>query len=327
MLEKIRVVPLAAESLGVRSMCTYVETPDMRILLDAGVSLCPNRFGLPPHPKEFQAIVQSRKKISDAAEKSKVVTISHYHYDHHTPSFEDWLVNWTEADETARQVYQNKIVLLKNPREQINYSQRERGWMFARTGGRYAEKTVNADSQSFVFDETGVKFSEPVFHGPEHSEMGWVLMVSISFKNEKFLFAPDVQGPMSSRPLQIILEEKPQLLMIGGPPLYLVPSRVSENQLHTSLENLRKIVRTVPHVILDHHIMRDEQWQQKTVDTLYATYSSGSTLQTAAEYAGEKNAFLEAERKRLFENNPPSKEFEKWMKLGEDKRKFAKPPI
>jgi len=77
MLEKIRVVPLAAESLGVRSMCTYVETPDVRILLDAGVSLCPNRFGLPPHPKEFQAIVQGRKKISDAAEKSKVVTISH----------------------------------------------------------------------------------------------------------------------------------------------------------------------------------------------------------------------------------------------------------
>jgi predicted metallo-beta-lactamase superfamily hydrolase len=327
MLEKIRVVPLAAESLGVRSMCTYVETPDVRILLDAGVSLCPNRFGLPPHPKEFQAIVQSRKKISDAAEKSKVVTISHYHYDHHTPSFEDWLVNWTEADETARQVYQNKIVLLKNPREQINYSQRERGWMFARTGGRYAEKTVNADGQSFVFGETGVKFSEPVFHGPERSEMGWVLMVSISFGNEKFLFAPDVQGPMSSRPLQIILEEKPQLLMIGGPPLYLVPSRVSENQLHTSLENLRKIVRTVPHVILDHHVMRDKQWQQKTVDVLYETYSCGSTLQTAAEYAGEKNAFLEAERKRLFEENPPSKEFEKWMKLGEDKRKFTKPPV
>jgi len=327
MLEKIRVVPLAAESLGVRSMCTYVETPDVRILLDAGVSLCPNRFGLPPHPTEFQAIIQGRKKISDAAEKSEVVTISHYHYDHHTPSFEDWLVNWTEADETARQVYQNKIVLLKNPREQINYSQRERGWMFARTGGRYAEKTVNADGQNFVFGETGMKFSEPVFHGAEHSELGWVLMVSISFGNEKFLFAPDVQGPMSSRPLQIILEEKPQLLMIGGPPLYLVPSRVSENQLHTSLENLRKIVHTVPHVILDHHVMRDEQWQQKTVDVLYETYNSGSTLQTAAEYAGERNAFLEAERKRLFKEDPPSKEFEKWMKLTEDRRRFAKPPI
>jgi len=139
-LRKIKVIPLAAESLGIRSMCTYVETPDLRILLDAGTSLCPNRFGLPPHPKEFEAIIQSRKKISEAAEKAEVVTISHYHYDHHTPSFEDWLVNWTQADETAREIYMDKTVLLKNPREQINHSQRERGWMFARTSGNYAGK-------------------------------------------------------------------------------------------------------------------------------------------------------------------------------------------
>ena len=51
MLKKIIVVPLAAESFGVRSMCTYVETPHVRLLLDAGASLAPNRFGFSPHPK------------------------------------------------------------------------------------------------------------------------------------------------------------------------------------------------------------------------------------------------------------------------------------
>jgi len=50
MPRNIRVVPLAEESFGVRSMCTYVETPDVRVLLDAGVSLGPNRFGFPPYP-------------------------------------------------------------------------------------------------------------------------------------------------------------------------------------------------------------------------------------------------------------------------------------
>ena len=50
-----KIIPLAAESLGVRSMCTYVETPDLRILIDPGVSLGP-RFGLLPHPKEYEAI-------------------------------------------------------------------------------------------------------------------------------------------------------------------------------------------------------------------------------------------------------------------------------
>jgi hypothetical protein len=108
MLTYIRIVPLAAESLGVRSMCTYVETSDLKILLDAGVSLCPKRFGLPPHPIEFKAIVDSRRKIAEVAEESKIVTLSHYHFDHHTPSYEDWLCNWTTANQTARQIYEGK---------------------------------------------------------------------------------------------------------------------------------------------------------------------------------------------------------------------------
>lgn len=327
MLKHIKVLPLAAESFGVRSMCTYVETPDVHILLDAGVSLCPNRFGLPPHPREFDAIRQCRQKISESAKKAKIVTISHYHYDHHTPSFEDWLVNWTKADETAKNIYQDKVLLIKNPREQINSSQRERGWIFAKTGGTYAEKTFNADCQSFAFGATVLKFSEPVFHGPENSEMGWVLMTSISFQDEKFTFAPDVQGPMSFRTLQLILGENPQLLMIGGPPLYLVPSRVSENQLQLSLKNLQEIARKVPHVILDHHILRDADWQQKTVEILYEAYNSDSMLQTAAEFIGRRNAYLEANRKKLFEENPATNEFGKWMKLTEEKKKLTAPPI
>jgi predicted metallo-beta-lactamase superfamily hydrolase len=326
MLERIKTMPLAAESLGVRSMCTYVETPDVRILLDAGVSLCPNRFGFPPHPQEFDAIREARQKIAEMAKKADIVTISHYHYDHHTPSFEDWLVNWTKADETAMTIYQGKILLVKNPREQINSSQRERAWMFAKTGGRYAEKMLNADHQSFAFGETTIEFSEPVFHGPENSELGWVLMACISFRDEKFMFAPDVQGPMSPRPLQVILEEKPQLLMIGGPPTYLVPSRVSDKQLQLSLRNLSEIARNIPHIILDHHILRDADWQQKTVETLYETYNAGSVLQTAAEFAGRKNAYLETNRKSLFAENPPQEEFKKWMKLPEEKKKLTPPP-
>ncbi len=96
LLSNIKVTPLAAESFGVRSMCTLVETPDVTVLLDAGVSLCPYRFHLPPHPIEFQTIARLRQKIAEAADKASVVTISHYHFDHHTPSYEDWVVNWTE---------------------------------------------------------------------------------------------------------------------------------------------------------------------------------------------------------------------------------------
>jgi len=326
-LRRICVIPLAAESLGVRSMCTYVETPDVRILLDAGVSLCPNRFGLPPHPKEFEAIIESRRRVAQAAEKAEVVTISHYHYDHHTPSFQDWLVNWTDSDETARGIYENKTVLAKNPREQINYSQRERAWMFSKTGGRYASKIENADAKTFTFGSTKVRFSEPVFHGPVNSELGWVLMTTIESQDERFLFAPDVQGPMSFPTLQTIIDENPQLLMIGGPPLYLSPLKVGENELQTGLKNLNEIVRKIPNIILDHHVLRDENWQEDTVNILYDSYKSGSTLQTAAEFLGKKSILLEASRKRLFSEDPPSKEFKTWMKSTDDNKKHTRPPI
>lgn len=326
-LKRIRVTPLAAESFGVRSMCTYVETPDVRILLDAGVSLCPNRFGLPPHPREFEAIDEARRRIAAAVEKAEIITISHYHNDHHTPAFEDWLCNWTEANETAKQIYEGKTVLVKNPKEQINYSQRERGWMFQKTSGKYAEKVETADGKTFVFDQTKIRFSEPVFHGPENSGLGWVLMTTVDFEDERFLYAPDVQGPMSERTLEAILSEKPQQIMVGGPPSYLTPLKVGEKEIQTGLKNLERIAESVPVVILEHHILRDENWQEKTTKIFYGAYKYGHTVQTAAEFLGKRNVFLEASRKRLFADAPPQAEFKAWMRLGEETKRHNKPPI
>ena len=328
MLKHIHIVPLAAESLGVRSMCTHVETPDVKILLDAGVSLCPNRFGLPPHPMEFKAIEESRRKIAAAAEKAEIVTLSHYHFDHHTPSYEDWLCNWTAASETARQIYDGKTVLIKNPTDKINYSQRRRGWIFQKTGGKYAEKLEVADGKTFNFGKaTKVRFTEPVFHGPENSALGWVLMNTIEYQNEKFMFAPDVQGPMSTQTLGIIRMEKPQLIMIGGPPSYLARFRVDEEQVQTGLKNLEKVVETVPCTILEHHILRDENWREKTKNVFDKANKAGYEILTAAEFLGKQNAFLEATRKRLFVENPSSKEFEKWMRESINMKKHVKPPI
>jgi predicted metallo-beta-lactamase superfamily hydrolase len=327
MLNYIKVSPLAAESLGVRSMCTLVETGDLKILLDAGVSLCPKRFGLPPHPIEFKAIEECRKRISEAAEKAEVVTISHYHFDHHTPSYEDWLCNWTEAELTARQIYSGKTVLMKSSKEYVNFSQRRRGWVFQKTGGKYAEKLEIADGKTFNYGETTIKFSQPVFHGPENSALGWILMTTIVYKGEKFLFAPDVQGPISKHTLRIICEEKPQLVMIGGPPLYLAGFRVEEKQVQSGLKNLEKIVATVKCTILEHHILRDEQWREKTLKLFKKAEKIGNTVMTAAEYLGLKNFLLEAKRKRLYAENPPSKQFEQWIHEPMEKKRKIKPPI
>jgi predicted metallo-beta-lactamase superfamily hydrolase len=328
MLNKIKVTPLAAESFGVRSMCTLVETPDVTVLFDAGVSLCPYRFRLPPHPIEFKTIQRLRKSIAEAADKAEIVTISHYHFDHHTPSYEDWVVNWTEANETARQIYQDKTVLIKNPRDKINASQRQRAWLFQKTSGKYAEALQKADGKTFAFGkETVLRFSEAVFHGSEGSMMGWVVMTMVEYADERFMFAPDIQGPMSPLTLELIKAAKPQVIMLGGPPFYLSGFKVSEGQLQLGLKNLKAVVEDVPLTILEHHTLRDESWRQKTEQVYAKAAEVEHKVMTAAEFIGYENKFLESKRKILYVENPPPKEFEKWMRKSLTKKSSVKPPI
>jgi len=325
-LSKIKVSPIAFESLGVRSMCTYVETPDVRILLDAGVSLGPNRYGFPPHPSEYKALKERRSLMLEIAEKASVVTISHYHFDHHTPSYTDWAFNYCSA-ETAKKIYGGKIVFAKSYRSKINPSQRHRGWMFAKTGGKHAGKLEYADGRSFVFGATVLRFSAPVSHGHEGSELGWVLMAVIERGDERILFAPDVQGPMHEGTLEAIVAEEPQLAIIGGPPLYLAEFSESPEQIGLAMRNLGEIVRRIPTTILDHHILRDEKWKEAAQSVFDAASSVGHKVVTAAEYIGKENILLESRRKSLFEIDPPSQEFAKWMNIPTQERKLIPPPI
>lgn len=326
MFRRIRVVPLAAESFGVRSMCTFVETPDVRVLLDAGVSLAPKRLGFPPHPREYEALQACRQRIAEAAEKAEVVTVSHFHFDHHTPSFEDWCYNWCSA-EVSRRIYEGKLVLIKNYRSVVNFSQRRRGWMFTKTGGKHAEKLEVADGKMFEFGDTKLKFSEPVFHGSKNTPLGWVLMTTIEADNERFLFTSDVQGPMYNPTLNMILAEKPQLIMIGGPPLYLAGLHVRKEDADRGIRNLAEVVRNVPTTILEHHILREERWRELSKPVFEAASEAGHVVVTAAEFVHEETSVLESQRRRLFETEPPSPEFQKWTNLPALKRKKIKPPL
>ena len=152
-------------------------------------------------------------------------------------------------------------------------------------------------------------------------------MTIVEFQGEKFVFAPDVQGPMCPHTLELIVREKPQLLMIGGPPLYLAGFRVNEEYIQVGLKNLEEIVEAVPYTILEHHILRDINWREKAKDIFENAYETGHKILTAAEFLGKKNMFLEALRKQLFIENPPSKEFEKWMRESIATKKHVKPPI
>ena len=325
-LKKIRVHPLAFESFGVRSMCTYVETPDIKVLLDAGVALGPNRFGFPPHPREYAALKERREIIVKTAEKADVVTISHYHFDHHTPSFTDWANLWSSAEISAK-IYKGKIIFAKSFKSKVNFSQRRRGWLFRKNAGKLSAKLEYADGRAFRFGRTTIRFSSPVFHGRENSDLGWVLMTIIEYDDEKILFAPDVQGPICDDTLRMILNESTSLAIIGGPPLYLADFRVSQEIISQALRNLALISEHIPVIILDHHLLRERDWRERLQSIIDASSGVGHKIVTAAEYAGKPNRLLEANRNILFETDPPSQEFMRWTKIPPRKRKLVSPPI
>ena len=80
----MKIVPLAFESMGVRSMATFIET-DQKILIDPGTSIAPKRFGFPPWKDEFDALHTTRARVQKYAKKADILTLSHYHHDHFTP--------------------------------------------------------------------------------------------------------------------------------------------------------------------------------------------------------------------------------------------------
>ncbi|MEA2089946.1 MAG: hypothetical protein U9O89_04210, partial [Thermoproteota archaeon] len=246
--------------------------------------------------------------------------------DHHTPSFTDWFCNWSSS-EVAERIYVGQLVLMKGYRSNINFSQRRRAWLFMKTAGKHARRLEKADGKLFRFGETEIEFSQPVFHGVEDSKLGWVLMTMIRCEDEHVMFASDVQGPMEDSALQIILDENPSLLIVGGPPVYLMNFKVSEGDVQHGLRNLEKIAGRVETTILEHHLLRDREWRKYCRGVFDAASKAGHRVVTAAEFLGEKNRLLECRRKELFKAEPPSREFKKWIKLSRLEKMRTKPPL
>jgi predicted metallo-beta-lactamase superfamily hydrolase len=321
----IHFTPLAFESLGARSMCTLVETPDVKILIDPGVALGP-RFRLLPHPEEYNALKDARQRIRESARIADILTVSHYHHDHFTPNFTDttWLASNVRE---ARDIYQGKTILVKDARSSTNVSQRRRGWIFQSFCQKIQAKTIVADGRSFDYGDTKVKFSVALPHGEDSTELGSVLATVVESRSEKLIHASDIQGPMSETALQFILGERPTAIIVGGPPTYLAGVKVSEDSMKRGMRNLAIIAKNVPLVVVDHHLLRAQDSLQELSVISTEVKPLGGMIVTAAEYIGEQPRLLEANRRTLYEENPPSRQFIKWTKMNKEKQRLVKPPF
>lgn len=284
----MKILPIAFDSLGVRSMATFVETKDIRIFIDPGVSVSPDRYSLPPHKIELVRHREMWEAIKRWVSISDMIVISHYHYDHHNPDVPD--------------IYDKKDVFVKHPREFINQSQRERAAIFLSRIERYA-KTINiADGTSLDVGNTRIVFSEAVFHGLTPS-LGYVIQVYVE-ESERFIFTSDVQGPLNNDALNFIIEKAPHSMIIDGPATYLLGSHYKKRDIDLSIENLKKIIDKTPlrQLVIDHHLLRDMNWAEY-LEGLEKIKDDVCPC-SAAGYLGKKEELFEAKRKDMYAGVP-----------------------
>ena len=286
----MKIIPLAADSLGVRSMATYVEAGATGVLIDPGATLAPARYGLPPSQEEWEALKRANDRISAYATRARYVFVSHYHEDHF------------RSDPVS---YAGRVVLAKDPRRMVSGAQGRRAealWAVLK-GQAHVQ---SADGVALRTLDLELKVSPPLPHGTDGTSLGYVVALSVSDprEGERFVFASDVQGPLSSVAAAWLIQERPTMLYLSGPPSY-VERDLGTTAIDRAVDNLRRILDTTGcRVIMDHHAMRDPRFSSR-FESLWET---GRVI-TAAVHLGLDAQPLESRRDRLWAavRKPPVK--------------------
>ncbi|MBO3839483.1 MAG: MBL fold metallo-hydrolase [Thermoproteota archaeon] len=285
----LKIEPLCSDSMGVRSMATLVETRDLRLIIDPAAAVAPRRYGLPPHPKELEILEEYWKKIASVAKDCEVIVVTHYHYDHHS------------STRFLEEIYGGRIVIVKDPENMINFSQRIRARTFLERIKNIAAQVVVADNKEYVFGSTSLEFSHPVPHGPD-DHLGYVVELRVRDSSYSFLFTSDVQGfPLESQ-ARFVISKKPDVIFVDGPSTYMLGINYPIEALEASLRNTIRIIREAfsSTIILDHHLLRDLDWRKHFKDLFEEAEKIGVDLKSAAEYVHAEINQLEALRGLLY---------------------------
>lgn len=343
------------DSLGAKSSCILVKTPDIRVLIDPGAAAMQPSYPLSSEEKILLR-EEAMESIIEASKLADVIAISHYHHDHYTSPLE------------FPELYTGKKLLIKNPNVWINRSQwyrarffleelneifgeegfeslieeprdfetadpiadlplassrdygeyRDRKMELLMKGKRWFENSVKlwrsrdwvkeftqggievlfADGKCFRYGSTKLRFSKPIFHGLEYDRLGWVLMVIVEYEKSKVLFSSDLQGPIIEDYAETIVNEQPDVIILDGPPTYLLGYTMNRINLGRAVENIKHILdETEAKVIIyDHHLPRDRLFKRRLADVYSSRLSE--KLITAAEWFGKEPLILElAEQK------------------------------
>ncbi|MEM2942289.1 MAG: MBL fold metallo-hydrolase [Candidatus Bathyarchaeia archaeon] len=285
---------VAFDSFGVKSMCLGVRTKDASILIDPGVAVETDSFPL-SRVSRLRLYTRFKNKIVAEAEDSNIVIVTHYHYDHH-------------ICERSKRLYGGKTILLKDPECFINKSQRQRASLFLKTIQGLPKGMKVCDLGRFRLGKTEISFSRPFWHGMRWTDLGYVVMVTVKAEGEKLIYSSDVNGLYSKEATDYIIAEDPVIIVLDGPPTYLLGYIMAYYNLARSIINILRLLEetNAEHIILDHHLARDYRYRELLCEAYDKADVLGKILCTAAELQGREPAVLGG-----YKRNGPTK-WKKW---------------
>lgn len=332
-LGEMVVYPLWFDSLGAKASALLVETPDLRILVDPGAAEMQPSFPLGPEDRRRYR-ERALGVMREAAQGADLVFISHYHYDHHTlpleaPDLYAGKVLWIKDPnrfinrsqwERSRLFYEQLCRVqglvsdgfLQEPGEvEADLSQwptrrpKDRQWIKGLTElwrrgpwlkeGEVGDVEVRfADGVGLRRGRTSVRFTEPLFHGGEYDRVGWVVALVVEVGGRKLLYSSDIQGPVIEAYARWIVEERPELLVLDGPPTYLLGYLFGQRDMERALVNAEAILQGLEALIIyDHHLPRDPRFRERTARLWKLAGQKGREFLTCAEWFGMKPLVLE----------------------------------
>jgi predicted metallo-beta-lactamase superfamily hydrolase len=287
----MKILPIAFDSFGVRSMATLVIARNLKIFIDPGVALGPIRYGLPPTREEELSLALSKEIIQKEACRANIIVVTHYHYDHHP-----------FPGDPLYECFKEKKVFAKNIYEDIHRSGEERGKIFEKSV-KDSSELIWADGKSFEIENVYLEFSNAVWHGEVNSKVGKVIMVYLQEGKDSFVFGSDAQSLADPKALEWFIQKDPKLAIIDGYPTIFLGWRFKYEGFEKAKQNLIEAIAktSTSQIILEHHIVRDISYKEKISDLLRIAEENGKKISTAAEFYSLQNFFLEAWRKEISE--------------------------
>lgn len=190
----IKFRPVWFDSMGAKSTCTLVTTPDTSLIIDPGAAIMHKTYPISDSAKS-NYLEQAKKSVMDASKVAENVVISHYHYDH------------LLVDDESESIYHGKELWIKDPNQWINHSQWERSRKFLKWLGKienYRIQYTRPQNTNFKdpIDELQIlrennyddhqRFNESIINGQKRflkMSIQWTKTHWINVKSESIHFA------------------------------------------------------------------------------------------------------------------------------------------